>query len=227
MIRLKNVIFESNGKLILNNISYTFFPNHIYVIFGKSGIGKSTLLKAIVNLLNYKGDIFFDDINSLSIPPQILRTNIIYIHQEPLLFGERVIDDINLVYNLKVNRNKKFDKDAYISFLKQFGYDESFLNKKINELSGGQKQIAAILKAMTLKPRFLMLDEPTSALDVESEQVLLRILQNLKTNMGLILISHSLNVIKDCDKQILFSKEGTLKVFEKMDENEIKKVLNE
>jgi len=227
MIRLKNVIFESNGKLILNNISYTFFPNHIYVIFGKSGIGKSTLLKAIVNLLNYKGDIFFDDINSLSIPPQILRTNIIYIHQEPLLFGERVIDDINLVYNLKVNRNKKFDKDAYISFLKQFGYDESFLNKKINELSGGQKQIAAILKAMTLKPRFLMLDEPTSALDVESEQVLLRILQNLKMNMGLILISHSLNVIKDCDKQILFSKEGTLKVFEKMDENEIKKVLNE
>ncbi|MGA1862156.1 ATP-binding cassette domain-containing protein [Deferribacter thermophilus] len=227
MIRLKNVIFESNGKLILNNISYTFFPNHIYVIFGKSGIGKSTLLKAIVNLINYKGDIFFDDVNSLSIPPQILRTNIIYIHQEPLLFGERVIDDINLVYNLKVNRNKKFDKDAYISFLKQFGYDESFLNKKINELSGGQKQIAAILKAMTLKPRFLMLDEPTSALDVESEQVLLRILQNLKTNMGLILISHSLNVIKDCDKQILFSKEGTLKVFEKMDENEIKKVLNE
>lgn len=227
MIKLKNVNYKNNNTYILKNVNYQFDKKTFYTIFGKSGSGKSSLLKSIVNLINFTGEITFFDKNILDLPPQKLRSKILYLHQEPLLFGYRVIDDIKTIYNLKIHKGKKFDINFYLELLKNFGYDKSFLEKPIKELSGGQKQIAAILRAITLKPDFLLLDEPTSALDINSEQILIDLLNNIKKEIGIISISHSINLITNSDIQVLISNGTILSDYKKINETEIKKVLNE
>ncbi|KAA0259101.1 ABC transporter ATP-binding protein [Deferribacter autotrophicus] len=227
MIELVDVSCSLSKKTILKGISYQFKQKQFYSIFGKSGSGKSTLLKCLVNLIPFEGEIKFHNKDITDYQPAALRTSIIYLHQEPVLLGDTVDDDLKIVFNLKINKEKNFDKNLYLNYLKIFGYDEQFLEKKTDELSGGQKQIAAILRSIVLQPDFLLLDEPTSALDINTENQLISLLKQIKDNIGVITVSHSVNLIRQSDVKILFKDGKLYKTFNEIDETEIKQVLDE
>ncbi|MGA1847400.1 ABC transporter ATP-binding protein [Deferribacter abyssi] len=227
MIELINVSCSLKQTTILKDISYSFNKHRFYSIFGKSGSGKSTLLKCIVNLLPFDGKIKFHNKNIIDYNPADLRTSIIYLHQEPALLGHTVEDDIHTVFNLKTNRRKMFDRKLYLSYLEIFGYDEQFFKKKTDELSGGQKQIAAILRSIILQPDFILLDEPTSALDINTENQLISLLKQIKNTITVITVSHSVNLIKQSDIKILFKDGKLYKAFSTINETKIKQVLGE
>ena len=167
-------------------------------------------------------EILIDDINIKKYNLKCLHSQIGYVPQEPSLFDGTIKE--NLIYGLSEEDEnidiKKYEKEIKWSLdisQANFVFDESkfplgldtIVGSKGTKLSGGQKQRIAIARALIKRPKILILDEATSALDSESEAVFQKELFNLKGQMTIIIISHRLSTIKDCD-EIVVINEGTI-----------------
>ncbi len=162
IINVKNVSFKYDTTgFVLNNICFDINKNEIFTILGPSGCGKSTLLSLIGKHLNpTKGDIKFHN----SIITKGNTRNIKTIFQEDILFPHLSVQE-NILIGLSSKKEQienKFDSLNVIA-----GYLEiiDILNKKPNELSGGQKKRVSIARALITKPEIILLDEPLSSLD--------------------------------------------------------------
>jgi ABC-type multidrug transport system fused ATPase/permease subunit len=182
----------------------------------------------IDNEISNNEGIFYDNINVKQYDLKYLHSQIGYVQQEPSLFNGTIYE--NIIYGLEDdeisqenNYKKKYEKEIERCLLlaqADFIFDKNKfplgLDSKVGErgskLSGGQKQRIAIARALIKKPKVLILDEATSALDSESEFKFKKEIDNLKGTMTIIIISHRLSTIKDCD-QIIVIKKG--KILEK------------
>lgn len=191
-IRFDNVCFEIDQMSILNNISGSFHTEKITTLVGPSGAGKSTLLKMCNGLLSpTSGKIFIEADPINLIEPTTLRKNIgIVLQNAPIIRGT-VFENIALPLTLQ--QRKLTEKEA-ISFLEAVGLDHTFLYRKAEDLSGGQKQKISIARSLINKPKILLLDEITSALDPTSaheiEQLILKI--NRVSRVTIIWITHNI-----------------------------------
>jgi ATP-binding cassette subfamily B protein RaxB len=140
-ITFKNIDIKFDGKQILRNYNLIINPNESVAIMGKIGSGKSSLMKAFLRLVPYKGDILLDDKNIKDMDPATVRKNIIYIRQNPLPFNRSLYQ--NIVYgNDNVTKEKVeqlFDKYDLHSFFEHKLDDP--VGKKGSKLSGGQKMV--------------------------------------------------------------------------------------
>ncbi|MDY6820304.1 MAG: ABC transporter ATP-binding protein [Deferribacterota bacterium] len=224
-LRLDNISFIYNDIPILQNISFNFKVGKIYTLFGKSGSGKTSLLKTLCGLTTFNGNIYLNEKNIYNLNPQKLHKNIQYLHQEPVLFDGSVFCNLLLPSYLKFNSMLKIDREEILLLMKKLGLDKSYLEKDAQKLSGGEKQRIAIIRAILLKPIFLLLDEPTSALDIKNEERLLTLVKELKAKMCIILATHSLALIKNSDSIIYIDNGRIIKTFDSLNINEIKQLL--
>ena len=164
--------------------------------------------------------VFFDDINIKKYNLKSLHSQIGYVPQEPSLFDGTIRE--NIIYGLFNDENLDIKKDSYEKEIRwslhtaqaDFVYDvntfplglNTIVGSKGAKLSGGQKQRIAIARALIKRPKILILDEATSALDSESESKFQLELDNLKGKMTIIVVSHRLCTIKDCDQIIVIDK---------------------
>ena len=180
------------------------------------------------NEISNNEGVFYDNINVKKYDLKYLHSQIGYVQQEPSLFNGTIYE--NIIYGLEddeidqeKNHKKNYEKEIEKCLLlaqADFIFDKNKfplgLDTKVGErgskLSGGQKQRIAIARALIKKPKILILDEATSALDSESEFKFKKEIDNLKGTMTIIIISHRLSTIKDCD-QIIVIKKG--KILEK------------
>ena len=180
-------------------------------------INKKTNIKITSN--NENCQILIDDIDIKKYNLKCLHSQIGYVPQEPSLFDGTIRD--NLIYGLdeEIDNNNinKYEKEIKWSLnisQANFVFDESkfplgldtIVGSKGAKLSGGQKQRIAIARALIKKPKILILDEATSALDSESEAVFQQELFNLKGKMTIIIVSHRLCTIKDCDEIVVINE---------------------
>jgi ABC-type multidrug transport system ATPase subunit len=198
---------------IFSNISLTFKSDKIYAIFGKSGAGKSTLIKAISGNIKYNGDIFLDDLNVKQLSPQKHRVLINYLPQESYLTGRVVRDSFEDLKKLKIHKNLEINFEYISELIQKLKLPKEILTKNINQLSGGERQRIALIRSILLKPKYILLDEPTSALDVYSEGVTLDFFKEQNKHRGVIIVSHSVKIIKNSDVKIFMDKDG-IKLFE-------------
>jgi putative ABC transport system ATP-binding protein len=135
-------------------------------IVGPSGAGKTVLLRALAMLDPIEeGSI---RLRGREIPREAIptyRSEVVYLHQRPALLDGSVATNLEHPYSLKVHRPKRFDRDRIVDLLGRLGRDEGFLDKSSRDLSGGEAQIVALLRAIQLEPTVLLLDEPTASLD--------------------------------------------------------------
>ena len=196
IIDIKNINFSYNSTKVLDNINLKIYENDFLAIIGPNGGGKSTLLKLILGLENYKkGSIKIYDkkinknISKLGYVPQNTNINIDFpikvidvvmmghIHEKKSLFG-----------------HSKSDKLCAMGSLQKVGMQD-FAKEKIGSLSGGQRQRVMIARALCANPKILLLDEPTANIDVEGQKQIYDLLEEINKSISIIVVSHDISVI--------------------------------
>jgi putative ABC transport system ATP-binding protein len=179
----------------LEDISLTLDPGERLAIRGPSGSGKTLLLRALALLdpLDAGGVVWSGKpLRGDAIPDY--RRHVIYLHQRPALFEGTVETSLREPFALRVHRSRAFDRGRVLQLLEDLGRDASFLDQAPRDLSGGEAQLVALLRAIQLEPSVLLLDEPTAALDPRSAQAVERLvdrwLAEAADRRALIWVSH-------------------------------------
>ena len=205
LLRLNDVAFTLNDTPLLEPVSLTLNPGEFTLLTGPSGSGKSTLLKIIASLLNPTGgSIDFKGEDISRIKPEVYRQRVSYCFQTPSLFGETVLDNLALPYQI---RQKKVDEALLRAWLKRVRLSEDMLTKNIQELSGGEKQRVALLRNLQFLPDVLLLDEITSALDEDNKENINSIIASLteQKQLAVLWVSHDQNEIRHAKNVITLS----------------------
>nr|WP_315032747.1 peptidase domain-containing ABC transporter [uncultured Chryseobacterium sp.] len=206
-IDLKNIDFRFKGRSrLLNQISFTLQKGNIICLLGKSGCGKTTLIEILQkNYLPENGEIIVNDsINLKDISINNWRNLISTVPQNIQLFNGNVLE--NIILSEHVNEKRLHEVislgfDQFINSLPQ-GLLTLVGEEGIN-LSGGQKQLLGWMRALYHESQFLILDEPTSSLDEENRKLIYQIIQKLKSEKIIFIISHYLEDLKDISDDIL------------------------
>jgi putative ABC transport system ATP-binding protein len=151
---------------LLRDVSLAVQAGDRLGLAGPSGAGKTVLLRALSRLdpVN-EGEILWQGgaVHGSQVPT--FRTRVMYLHQRPVLVEGSVEHNLRLPFSLHEHRNQQFDRTQVVAWLQELGRDEDFLGKQNQDLSGGESQLAGLLRALELDPQILLLDEPTAALD--------------------------------------------------------------
>lgn len=203
-----NFKYDKDSLYILKNINFTIPSNKKIVIVGKSGSGKTTILKLISKIhSNYSGSIYFGESNIKRFENEFWRDQIGCVFQESKLYKGSILD------NIIMNDSQNFNEDKLKFSIKWSNLENELMklpgginmNIKENEvgLSQGQKQRIIIARAIYKNPRVLLLDESTNALDPYSENVILSYINEHCKNKTVIIASHKLSTIRIADEIIV------------------------
>lgn len=204
-IAFKNVNFKYEDDNILTNVNEIFEKGKITGILGKSGSGKSTMLKLMMRFWDVKqGAITINEREITNINTSDIRSMESFVTQETVLFHDTILNNL-LIANLKASHDevvaacKKASIHEFIESLPQ-GYDTNIAELG-DSLSGGEKQRIGIARAFLHDSPCVLLDEPTSNLDALNEGVILKSLKEQK-DRTIILVSHRKSTLKICDRII-------------------------
>lgn len=212
MLKLEKVSKSYGNKTVLNNINVSFRDNEFVVILGASGSGKSTLLNIIGALDNkYDGDVYYgeESLKKLkSNKKDAYRNKIIgFIFQNYSLINHiSVLDNVEMALNLSGCSKYKIKRKAK-SILEQLGL-KAHINKKPNQLSGGQMQRVAIARALVNNPDIILADEPTGALDSKNGYEIMNLIKKNASNKLVIVVTHNEELAYKFATRIIKMKDG-------------------
>jgi len=220
-ISIQGISKRFEKEYVLDSISMDVFPGEFRVILGQSGTGKTTLLNIISGLIAPdKGKIILDARDITNVPTE--KRNIAYIFQDLGLFSSLTVRD-NIAYGLVVRKYKEdVIKRKINEYSVKFGL-QNLLDKYPIELSGGQKQLVALARALIIDPSIILMDEPLSSLDTFLRNSMRWYIKNLAKSMNLtvIYVTHD---VEDC--AILADKVSVLSNGKIVEEGEKEEILD-
>lgn len=205
MICLENVKMQFKKKKILSNLNYEFPSRGFYIICGKSGVGKTTLLNILTGLLKPTcGNVKYDGVD-------IYEKN----YKKSTLLNEKIgyiFQNYNLIEELSVEDNIKLgnscESQEIFEIMKFLGIEE-LKDEKAKVLSGGERQRTAIARAIIKSPSILIADEPTGNLDEENSKIIMQYLAEISKNTLVIMVTHDIALAKEYASHILYlSRQG-------------------
>ena len=213
-IEFKNVKFQYDSNCLFENLNFKIECNKMIAIVGKSGEGKSTILKLINKSYNTNdGEILIDNYNINSLSEQTIRNNISVVAQSPYIFNLSIKENIKLA-NFKATDEeieevcKKVQLHDIIVKLPD-GYNTTVGENGVI-LSGGQKQRLAIARALIKKSKIILFDEATSSLDNNNQEKIKNIIKKLSKDHTVIIVAHRLSTIIDSDCILVLDKHGII-----------------
>lgn len=214
-LELQNLSFRFAGRSqLLKNVNLSVKKGELCGVVGESGSGKSTLGQILQKFYDYEsGEIL---INNTSILREVKLDNwrnlVGVVPQEITIFNGNVLDNILL--------GKEDKLENIVSFCQEYGFDEfikdfpqgyaTILGEEGVSLSGGQKQIIALVRVLYKKPQLLILDEATAAMDRKTEKFSVELISRLKGQMGILFISHRLETLKKYADMIYVLEKGEI-----------------
>ena len=216
---MSNIILEikdgsfyySKEKFIFDHINFELGEGEIMAVMGKNGIGKTTLLKCIIGLLQWtdgysaiNGKIIdFKSLNQVGYVPQAHKTSFSYTVFEMVLFGK-------IGHNSYFANPKTQDYEEVEKVLVRMGISE-LRDKPCNELSGGQLQRFGLLLALIKDAKLIILDEPTTGIDSKFSITLYELLKDLSRNgKTIIMVTHNLSDAKKYADRVFEIKDGVI-----------------
>ncbi len=211
MLLVKNISKKIDDREILRDVSFSIESGEIISIIGPSGSGKTTLLRAIslidfpdTGLIEIEEDKYqfpIKQIENVKYPYPDLTV----VFQQFFIWPHLTIRE-NITLALRGNVDKKhFDEVVGLFQMNEF------LDRYPNEVSLGQRQRAALVRALVLKPRYLLLDEVTSALDIEQSHLILGHLKQIaEQGVGIIFVSHAIHLASKISDKVIFLDEGKI-----------------
>lgn len=201
---------------VLENVSFTVEQGQILSVLGCNGAGKTTLLKCMLGFLKWeKGDTFIDEKSLQSVSSSSLWKKVSYVPQAhfqsfPCTVEETVLMGRNPYLSIFSSPGRK-DREKAEEAMKMCGILD-LRNENINELSGGQRQLAYIARALCTEPDVMVLDEPETGLDYANQLAVLKLMRMLSERKSMTVIfnthypDHALDI---SDKTLLFMKDGS------------------
>ncbi|MDD2385889.1 MAG: ATP-binding cassette domain-containing protein [Bacteroidales bacterium] len=214
MIEVKNISKSFNNNHVLKNVSADFVPGKISMVIGKSGSGKTVLLKSVIGLHTPdEGEIFFDKREftkaNMKFKRQI-RQEIGMVFQGGALFtSSNIEDNIRFPLDLFTNMTKTEKKKRVDFCLERVNMEDS--NKLFPaEISGGMQKRVSIARAIVLNPKYLFCDEPNSGLDPQTAILIDRLIKEITAeyNTTTIVNTHDMNSVIEIADNIYFIHEG-------------------
>lgn len=211
-ISIKDVSYVTNGTGILKDINLDAAPGEFIGVIGPNGAGKSTLARLIVNTLKpTSGRIVLDGVETKQINTKLLYRKIAFIPQNlDFSFPFTVLDTVlmgRMPYLARFEYEKDHDYELALDALDTVGM-KGFTSRKVTSLSGGEKQLVALARAIVQQTDYLVLDEPISNLDINHQ---IKIMSHLKdmtlTGKGLMVVLHDLGFAsRYCDKIVVLNR---------------------
>lgn len=214
MIKLENVKKSFGEVEVLKGISATFSPGNTSLIIGKSGAGKSVLLKCMVGLLTpTSGSILYNDRNFGDLnddQKRELRTEIGMLFQGNALFDSMTVEE-NVRFPLDMFSSKsKEEKLDRVNFCLERVKLNKVNNKYPSEISGGMQKRVGIARAIVMNPKYLLCDEPNSGLDPQTSMVIDDLIKEItdEYNITTVINTHDMNSVTSIGDYVLFLHNG-------------------
>jgi branched-chain amino acid transport system ATP-binding protein len=196
---------------ILNGVSFAVNQGEFIGILGHNGMGKTTLLRALMGFLPVTGGTIRFDGEDVTVaePYRRARLGLGYVPQ-----GREIFPGLTVYDNLRMGCTKQAgsEQDTIAEVLEEFPRLKPLLERSGGALSGGEQQLLAIARCLCGKPRLILLDEPTEGIQPSIIEEIVEILQRLRDNIGLtmILVEQNLDFIAALSKRILIIQKGTI-----------------
>jgi phospholipid/cholesterol/gamma-HCH transport system ATP-binding protein len=216
MIRAENIVKTFGEAQVLKGISTTFESGKTNLIIGRSGAGKTVLLKTLIGLIQpTSGNIWYDKINFTNLEKQEMRN--IRMQMGMLFQGSALFDSMTIEQNIRfpldmftnMTRKEKLDRVNYcLERVSLVGAN----SKYPSEASGGMQKRVGIARAIVLNPKYLFCDEPNSGLDPKTSIVIDELIKDItvENNITTVINTHDMNSVMEIGDNIIFVHEGRL-----------------
>jgi phospholipid/cholesterol/gamma-HCH transport system ATP-binding protein len=216
MIRTEN-IFKSFGETeVLKGITSEFYPGQTNLIIGRSGAGKTVLLKLLVGLLRpTQGKVFYDDVDFFNLPKKQLRElrmKVGMLFQASALFDSMTVEE-NILFPLEMHTNwTRKEKLDRVNFCLERVELEGVNDKYPSEISGGMQKRVGIARAIVLQPKYLFCDEPNSGLDPKTAILIDELIRSitLENNITTVVNTHDMNSVMGIGDNIILLYQGEI-----------------
>ena len=213
-LRASGVRKHYDNRVVLGGVDLEVYPGQIVALIGSSGSGKSTLLRCL-NLIEQidDGQIWLEnqDISAPDVDQDLVRQQIGLVFQSFNLFAHlSILDNITLALRHVQGKSKDESEQIALRWLDRIGLADKAASYP-DKLSGGQQQRTAIVRAVALNPKLLLLDEVTSALDPELVGEVLELIRDLKqSGTTIVMATHELSFARDVADWVIFLDKGVI-----------------
>lgn len=216
LLKVENLWSGYKETNILKGINLVIKRGEFWGVAGPNGAGKTTLLKSITKILSPKrGKIFFKGKNIARMDARKLAQKVAVVPQFSIFWLSFTVKDFILLgripYLPRFYLERREDYEAVEEAMELTGTTH-LQERRINELSGGEKQKVVIARSLAQKPEFLLLDEPVSHLDIKHQLEILNLIEKLnqKEKVTILMISHDLNLTSHYVSKLILMKEGKI-----------------
>ena len=208
IIEFKNVNLEIKNNKILHNINLKIDHNEVVAIVGEAGSGKTMIFNLILRLIEpTKGKITLDNINIFDFNKAAYSNNVSVVNQKPFIFNMSIRKNLDFVDTNISNQIEACKKAGIHEFIETLpnGYN-TILRENGSNISGGQKQMISIARTILSEAEVLLLDDITTSLDPDTAKFVPKLINNLKKDHTIIMITKKPELMKEADRIVVLDK---------------------